>query len=743
MIIPLQKFAPDHSFNINQIKRFGCIAYIKVQRKTGPKFRYEGRRVVLVGYKPTGYIFLKPEEGKYYESRDARFNEKLVYGDKYSKDSIKDWVTIFDEVDKNNWFVVFEKNADEHQAGITKTEGESKSKRGRPSKCIISEIKERESDILSQNQSGQPINNINFPDISQDLENRDKITLTDKNMQQNDDETNVDVDQEYHALLAKINRDPSSYKEAMQTPEKNRWLEAINDELDSMMKNEVWELVDRPTVMKNGKKPNIIDSRWVLKRKIEKDNKIRYKARLVIRGFKDKNIYDLRETYAPVSRLPLVRLVIAIINKYDLEVSQLDVKTAFLNGEIEEEIFMEIPEGTQHTDKDRQVKVCKLKRALYGLRISPKRWHERFAKAASKIGLISNDAEPCLFIWRDKHKFLILVLYVDDMLIASNDFNKLNNVKTKLQMEFEMTDLGEPRNFLGITIERDRQKQIIVLHQQTYIAKILRRFGFNEMHPQRSPMVTIQVANRERKLRESTYDCETLSKVLNVENAPYREAVGSLLYLANATRSDISYAVNVLSRHQLNPTEDDWKMVKRVFRYLKGTENQGLRFLAKRCDLQAFSDASFADCKGSLTTCGFVIQLFGDSIAWRTHKQSYVALSTCQAEYVAMSEACQEVVALNNSLKIILDKSFCPIQLWCDNKAAEASAKTNGGNKLRHMTEIREHYVKECVQRNLVKLGWIPSRDQIADIFTKPLSFELHRKLTSLILNETSTYNTN
>ncbi|XP_033209887.1 secreted RxLR effector protein 161-like [Belonocnema kinseyi] len=148
-------------------------------------------------------------------------------------------------------------------------------------------------------------------------------------------------------------------------------------------------------------------------------------------------------------------------------------------------------------------------------------------------------------------------------------------------------------------------------------------------------MVTIQVANRERKLREEPNDQKTLTKTSTIENAPYREAIGSLLYLANATRPDISYAVNILSRHQINPTEYDWKMVKRVFRYLKGTKDKGLRFLSKRNNLEAFSDASFADCKGSLTTCGCVIQLYGDSVAWRTHKQTFIALSTCQAECYA------------------------------------------------------------------------------------------------------------
>lgn len=291
----------------------------------------------------------------------------------------------------------------------------------------------------------------------------------------------------------------------------------------------------------------------------------------------------------------MVRSVIAIINKYNLEVCQLNVKTAFLNGTIDEEIYMEIPEGTIHSDKERLEKVCKLERALYGLRISPKRWNQKFAEVALNIGLINSDLEPCMFVWRNADKFLILLLYVDDILVASNDIIKLNEVKLKLSKEFEMTILGKPKQFLGICIKRDIENQVIVLSQESYIDKILNRFKFNEMYPQRTPMVTTQVANKERKTRETDYDSETLCLSETMENLPYREAVGSLLYLAGATRPDISFAVNVLSRHQINPTENDWKMVQRVFRYLKGTKTLGLRYLGATNDIQAFSDARFAD----------------------------------------------------------------------------------------------------------------------------------------------------
>lgn len=735
MIIPMLKFAPKHRFDMNQLKRFGCLGYIKVQRNEGTKFQSKGRRVILVGYTPTGYQFLKPENGKFYESRHVRFNERLVYGNVYGKHDINYWPMNDCTVNKESWFVEFEKENILTGEELSKTEGELSKKRGRPKKKV--KIVLEESPLSNEMEKSvkvveSKIKDTSFSNLTNYLE-KGLFTFSKDNELTN--EIEKFEDETYFSMMAQINRDPITYNDAMQSEESEHWIKAIKEEMSSMNKNNVWKIVKRPLNSENGKIANIIDSRWVFKRKIESGGTVKYKARLVMRGFKDRNHYDLRETYAPVSRLPLIRSMLAIINKHDLEVNQLDVKTAFLNGEIDREVYMEIPDGTNYSALTKETMVCKLKKAIYGLPISSKKWNDKFTEIAHKIGLKNSDKEPCLFIWREKDCFLILILYVDDMLMCSNSKTKLWEVKNKFLNEFEMTDLGEPREFLGIKIIRNRKCKELILNQESYIDKILKRFNFQDMHPQRTPMVTTQVANRERKLREEENDTDLLIKTETRENVPYREAVGSLLYLACATRPDISFAVNVLSRHQINPTEKDWQMVKRVFRYLKGTKHLGLKYIGINDSLTAYSDASFADCKNSLTTCGFVIRLYGDTVMWKTHKQPYVALSTCQAEYVAMSEACQELIALEQSIKIMINKSFYPMKLWCDNKGAEVNAKTSGGNKLRHMTEVREDYVKQCVERKLVTVHWISSKNQIADIFTKPLSFDLHKHLTDRILN--------
>ena len=415
-----------------------------------------------------------------------------------------------------------------------------------------------------------------------------------------------------HVLLAAIHKDPSTYEEAINSEEKVMWLIAIQDELNSMKENAVWELIDRPKIKENGKRPNIIDSRWIFKKKIKSDGTITYKARLVIRGFKDKNDYGIKETYAPVSRMPLIRAILSIINKENLEMCQMDVKTAFLNGELNEEVYMEIPEGLKVSDSTKLTKVCKLKRALYGLKTSPKKWYKRFSEEAHKLGLENDLHDPCLYTWRKEGKLALIILYVDDMLIASNDHERLIQIKEHLSSVFEMKDLGEPKNFLGMSIQRNRSEKYIVLHQSAYIEGVLERFKMRECKPQSTPMVTRQANHKNKKRKIDTENSEHQGEA---KRFPFREAIGSLMYLANATSPDISYAVNYLARNQTDPTEEDWNDVKRILRYLRGTCNLGIKFQSKSETLDALTDASFRDCEKSAFTAGYVIRLYGDVIA--------------------------------------------------------------------------------------------------------------------------------
>lgn len=437
---------------------------------------------------------------------------------------------------------------------------------------------------------------------------------------------------------------------------------------------------------------------------------------------------------------------------------QLDVKTAFLNGVLDEEIYMEIPDGLEIDEHTRKSKVCKLEKALYGLKISPKKWNKRFTEETRKLGLENDLHEPCLYTWRKDGKVAILAIYVDDILAASNDKDKLEEIKNHLNKAFEMKDLGEPKSFLGMNIQRNKEEKYIIINQSTYTENILEKFNMKECNPQSTPMVTRQVENRNKRKKLEEIESNTESKGIQIKKVPYREAIGSLMYLANATRPDIAFAVNYLSRRQLEPTEDDWKDVKRIFRYLKGTINSGLKYTTETDSLETYTDASFRDHGDSTSTGGYVIKLFGDVVAWRSHKQSYVTLSTCQAEYLAMSDACQELISLDKAIRFAIGKTLFPATIWCDNRSAGDCTKKDGSHKLkmfddsledinrsllereksgtrRHMAQTHGDFIKQCVEENRVRVQWVATKENIADIMTKPLPLEAHQYLRNKMLD--------
>lgn len=743
--VPLVKFSPKANCHLEQIRRFGCIAYVKLPF-VETKFSNVSIKTVLVGHTSTGYILWHPSTRKFIESRHVRCIERIVYKDVYSKNQHKKLVEE-SKSDETTEFTVYDETMEIDHSEVKTIEPK---KRGRPKK-INSEEKSEEQN--KEKNSEIPINKTGGPVTRSKAKKIEDISFARYTRISEVNEINEDGLE--HILLASIQKDPTNFEEAMNSENNELWKQAIREELDSMEENKVWVLVDRPKEDPRGKRPNIIDSKWVFKKKVESNGSIKYKARLVSRGFKDKNVYGLKETYAPVSRLSLIRAVLSIINKEDLDVNQMDVKTAFLHGELKEEVFMEIPEGLEVPENVKLEKVCKLEKSLYGLIVSPKLWYKKFTEEVRKLGLENDLHDPCLFTWRSNGKLAIVLLYVDDMLIAGNDPEKLNEIKTHLSSVFQMKDLGEPKNFLGMTIHRDRNERSIVLHQAAYTERVLERFNMHESKPQSTPMVTRQVDHRNKKLKSHSENSE---KPNEVKRVPFREAIGSLMYLASATRPDIAYAVNYLARNQIDPTEDDWVEVKRVFRYLRGTTDLGIKFLSNSENLEALSDVSFRDCEDSKSTGGYVIKLFGDVITWRSHKQSTVTTSTCQAEYLAMSDACQELISLDKSIRYIIGRTFYPITLWCDNKSARDCTEKDGSHKLKtfdlSVEEIKNElayrekngnrksmaithgdFVKQCVEEKKIRVCWISTDENLADIMTKPLPQSRHDYLRDKITN--------
>ena len=267
---------------------------------------------------------------------------------------------------------------------------------------------------------------------------------------------------------------------------------------------------------------------------------------------------------------------------------------------------MEIPDGLELDIHTKETKVCKLERDLYSLKISPNKWNKRFSEESLKLGLENDLHESCLFTCRKAGKIAVILIYVHDMLIASNSKEKLEKIKNCLSKAFEMKDLGEPKSFLGITRERNKEEKSLLIHHTNYIENIFERFNMKDCKPQSTPMVTRQVNNRSKKRKIEDSKIKSDLQVDEVKRVPYREAIGSLMYLSNATRPDITFTVNYLARKQLEPTEEDWMNVKRVFRYLRGTSNRGLKYRAETEELEALTDASCRDCQASTSTGGYI-----------------------------------------------------------------------------------------------------------------------------------------
>ncbi|XP_058805473.1 uncharacterized protein LOC131672338 [Phymastichus coffea] len=250
---------------------------------------------------------------------------------------------------------------------------------------------------------------------------------------------------------------------------------------------------------------------------------------------------------------------------------------------------------------------------------------------------------------------IILVLYVDDIILAGNNQEKLQEIKSRLCDAFQMTNMGEPNMYLGMKIQRDRLNKTMTLTQTDYIEKILERFNMKDCKAQNFPMITRQAKRKEIESNSERHKEREIPCI-----APYRETIGSLEYLSAMTRPDITYTVNFMARKQAAPTENDWKEVKRIFRLLQKTKEVGLVYRRGGDKLEAFTDSSFRDQTDSTSTGGYIIKLYGNTVAWRSYKQNYVSFSTCQAEYLTMSEACQEIISLDKAIRDMTGKTYFP-----------------------------------------------------------------------------------
>ncbi|KAI3636627.1 hypothetical protein MIR68_005316 [Amoeboaphelidium protococcarum] len=516
---------------------------------------------------------------------------------------------------------------------------------------------------------------------------------------------------------------PKTVAEAMLLKEWPQWKAAMEDELRSLLKHGTW----KRSILPQGFKA--LPCKWVFKIKLDSSGQVeRFKARLVIQGFRQVKDVDYTETFAPVAKFNTIRMVIAIAAKYDMIIHQMDVNTAFLNGILNEEIYMKGPVGTEFEGQ-----ILRLLRSLYGLKQAPKCWNNTIHQFLVEIGFKRSHADNCLYIRRKHGRLFMIVLYVDDILLITQRQSDIDAVIAQLAQRFDMKDLGPAEHIVGIRIKRSMPQKIIQLDQRTYLERVLTRFEADNCVGVSTPM-SLQAIN-----------VDVDDGFLDVS---YRALIGSLMYLMVGTRPDIAFVVGYLSKYLSNPKMEHYSMVRRVLRYLAGSKDLVLIFDGKKDLLPiAYADADFAnDQEGRRSTTGYVIQMCGASISWKSKLQSAVALSSTEAEYYAAAAVCQELcwfreilneVGLDivvDGLRLLADEETVdrvkvhPLKVMEDNQSCIAITKNpEKFSRTKHI-EVKYHFVRELTESGRVMFEYVNTQEQTADVLTKPLTPTLFRR---------------
>lgn len=481
-----------------------------------------------------------------------------------------------------------------------------------------------------------------------------------------------------------IESKPHNVEEAMSH---HAWKLAMDEEYGSIIKNDVWDFVPRP------KGKSVVSSKWLFKIKHNADGSIeKYKARFVARGFFQKEGIDYEETFAPVARYTSIRSTIAIAAAKGWELHQMDVKTAFLNGVIEEEVYIEQPEG--YVIHKRDSHVCRLKKALYELKQAPRAWYERIDKYLLSLGFCKNDVDANIYLKVYNGEMLILVLYVDDLFLTGES-KLIIRCKKELASKFEMKDLGLMHYFLGLEVWQRSNE--IFLSQGKYTIDILKRFRMIDCRPMHTPM--------ESNLKKLSVSATNSGFA---DPSEYRQLIGSLMYLVN-TRPDICYAVNALSQFMSLPKLVHLVAAKHILRYLRGTIGYGLKYsLNTPILLEGYSDSDWAgSVKDRKSTSGIYFNLGSAVISWACRKQSSVALSTAQVEYIAASVASREAVWLRKLLVGLFGQASGPTTIHCDNQSCIKMSVNPVFHDWSKHVKTHYHFIWDMVQRGAIHLKYI------------------------------------
>ncbi|CAN1852203.1 Retrovirus-related Pol polyprotein from transposon TNT 1-94 [Linum perenne] len=513
------------------------------------------------------------------------------------------------------------------------------------------------------------------------------------------------------ALSIITQQEPNSYGEA-----KNElcWVNAMKDELAAMEENHTWDLVPLP----EGKRT--VGCRWVYRIKYRSDGTVeRHKARLVAKGFTQIYGIDFLDTFSPVAKINSVKTLLAVASIKGWHLQQMDVSNAFLHGDLDEEVYMQVPDGLDC----KPGMCCKLRKSLYGLKQASRQWFAKLANSLTANGFRQSTSDYSLFVKGNGEHTVVLLVYVDDIILAGNNVEEIEEVKSYLKSVFKIKDLGSLKYFLGLEVSRSSKG--IVINQRKYCIELLNDAGFLEAKDCKTPMEV----NTKFRAKEG----EPLPNP-----ADYRALIGKLHYLT-ITRPDIAFVVQQLSQFQSDPYTGHMSAAHRVLRYLKMAPGQGLFYRAdSRLELKGFCDSDWATCPDTRrSVTGYCTYLGDNLLTWKSKKQTTVSRSSSEAEYRALAHLVCEVQWLTVLLKEIGVQVPTPVEIQCDNRSAIHIAENPVFHERTKHIEIDCHVTRERIKSGLVKLCHVSTEKQLADIFTKGL----HRRRLHFLLSKLGVLN--
>ncbi|KAJ8475068.1 hypothetical protein ONZ45_g15738 [Pleurotus djamor] len=486
------------------------------------------------------------------------------------------------------------------------------------------------------------------------------------------------------------------------------WIEACKEELKSLRARNVYSLVKLP----KGRKA--IKCRWVFD--IKSDG--RKKARLVAKGFSQREGIDFNEIFSPVVRYETFRMILALAAVEGWHLEGLDVKTAFLYGKLDEEIYMEQPEGFHAQDK--KDFVFRLWRALYGLKQAALSWWKELSKSMEQLGFKRAKSDSGLFIYTHPNgSVVIAIIYVDDALFCGSDRQLVLKLKAAFMKRWECRDLGEAKEFLRMRILRKGPK--IYLDQETYLQKVIRRFNLDNCNTARTPLPT----GYRPEPHKGSVDPALRSR--------FQQVIGSLLYIMLGTRPDIAYALVKLSQHSANPSKEHLDKALYVVRYLAGTQHYSVCYDGSNQEggLIAFTDSDWTSPR---STTGYLVKLAGGIISWQSHAQRTPALSSTEAEYMALSDTCRQIMWTKNLLSEI-GMDLGPVPICGDNQGSIFIASNPVSERRTKHIDLRYHYIRDHIESGDVECFFISGAENPADMFTKNLGwvkFTLFRSMLGI-----------